>query len=76
MIELRLFAHLPEHARSRSRRVELDYRPGITVADVMEAEELAREDVRIILLNGVHAGLDSVLADGDRLALFPAVGGG
>ncbi len=76
MIELRLFANLPELARSRKRRVEVTFRPGLTVGDVMAAEGLAGEDVRIILLNGVHASPQAELADGDGLSFFPALGGG
>lgn len=33
-------------------------------------------DVKIVMLNGTHASLDAPLANGDRVAFFPAVGGG
>lgn len=41
-----------------------------------EKLHLPLDDIKIIMINGVHASLDSPLADGDRVAFFPAVGGG
>ena len=34
------------------------------------------EELKLVFLNGLHAGLDAALKDGDRVGLFPAVGGG
>ncbi|MGJ3522617.1 MoaD/ThiS family protein [Nitratidesulfovibrio sp. D1] len=49
---------------------------GGTVRDVVLRLGIAPEDVAVIFVNGLHAPLDRALADGDRLGLFPAVGGG
>jgi molybdopterin converting factor small subunit len=38
--------------------------------------DLKREDVTIIFINGRHAGYDTVISDGDIVALFPPIGGG
>jgi molybdopterin converting factor small subunit len=43
---------------------------------VVEAEGLSPDEIHIILINGVHGTLDSELNDGDRLGVFPPVGGG
>ena len=50
--------------------------PGETVAQVIARLGIDREDVAIIFVNSVHAPDDTILANGDRLGLFPAVGGG
>ncbi|MDR3043805.1 MAG: MoaD/ThiS family protein [Desulfovibrio sp.] len=49
---------------------------GGTVHDVVLALGIAPEDVAVIFVNGLHAPMDKALAEGDRLGLFPAVGGG
>lgn len=49
---------------------------GETVGDVMARLGVAQEDVKLIFLNGVKAEPDAALSDGDRVGLFPAVGGG
>jgi len=56
--------------------LEVAHRPGLTVGQVMAELGLAPEEVKIILVNGVSGDTDTALAPGDRLALFPAVGGG
>ncbi len=58
------------------RGLELPHRPGLTVGGVMAELGLDPGEVKIILVNGVSGGTDTGLAPGDRLALFPAVGGG
>ena len=50
--------------------------PGATPLSVMQALSIPPEEVNIIFINGVAATLESPLKDGDRLGLFPAVGGG
>lgn len=50
--------------------------PGERVADVAARLGIAPEDVKLVFVNGVHADLSRPLAEGDRLGLFPAVGGG
>lgn len=37
---------------------------------------LPLDEIKITMLNGQHAALDSAIKDGDRVAFFPAVGGG
>lgn len=37
---------------------------------------IPEKEVFIILVNGLNKTLDDVLADGDRVSLFPPVGGG
>jgi len=56
--------------------MELELDPDRTVANVMERLGIPTAKVKIIMVNGRAASMDRVLADGDRLALFPPVGGG
>lgn len=50
--------------------------PGLTVAGVLAGLGIAQAEVKIIMVNGVKAQAEQPLADGDRVGLFPAVGGG
>ena len=50
--------------------------PGETVQDVTERLGIQLDDVKIIMVNGVHAGWDTILRGGERIGLFPPVGGG
>ena len=62
LIEIRRFATLPPHTPENDR---LDVAEGTTAGNIRSAETL-------ILVNGVHAGPDRILNDGDRLAFVPA----
>lgn len=49
---------------------------GERVVDLVHRLGIKPDEVAVLFVNGVHAKLDQVLADGDRVSLFPAVGGG
>lgn len=50
--------------------------PGESVDAVVARLGIPLDELKLIFVNGVHAALSTPLADGDRLGLFPAVGGG
>ena len=50
--------------------------PGETVASLVARLGIPPDDLKLVFVNGEHVGLDAVLNDGDRVGLFPAVGGG
>lgn len=76
MIEVRLFATLTLRSAGARGHFQREWHPGLTVREIVEAEGLQPADIRIIMVNGVHGTLESELEDGDRLGLFPPVGGG
>jgi molybdopterin converting factor small subunit len=76
MIDVRLFATLPLRSATGRKHFETKWHPGLTVHEVVETEGLEPGEVRIIMINGLHGTMESELADGDRLGLFPPVGGG
>jgi molybdopterin converting factor small subunit len=76
LIEVRLFATLPMRSRTGRKQFELDPRPGLTVRDVAHAEGVDEAEIHLVMINGTHGNLDSPLHDGDRLGLFPPIGGG
>lgn len=76
MIEVRLFATLRLRAREEEGRIPFPSRPGLSVADVVGELGLDPADIHIVMVNGIHAALDTELEEGDRVGLFPPVGGG
>ncbi len=77
-IELNLYAslaeYLPDKARRNPNSIELP--EGTTIKQLIEQLHIPLDAPRIIFLNGVHAPLDALLKDGDRLGMFPPLGGG
>jgi molybdopterin converting factor small subunit len=63
-------------SRKGRKQFELEPRAGLTVRDVVAEEGLDEGEIHLVMINGSHGSLDSELADGDRLGLFPPIGGG
>jgi sulfur carrier protein ThiS len=75
-IYLKCFANLATDEICDYRRATpYDLPPGKTVANLLPRAGVAREDVRIAFVNNRIAGMDTILRDGDQVALAPAVGG-
>lgn len=72
-IEVQCFATL---APSTPPGGKLELPENSTVAYVLDQLGIPQEDVKIIFINGAHSSEEAALSDGDRLGLFPAVGGG
>lgn len=53
-----------------------EYPSGICVLEVIDALQLSKDVLGIILINGVHAGEEDILKDGDVLSLLPMLDGG
>lgn len=77
-IEVYLYAslsqYLPPEEVGPSTAVEI--RDATRVREVLLKLKIPHDAVKLIFLNGTHADMDAALEDGDRLGLFPAVGGG
>lgn len=77
-VSVALFAHLskfqPDGQAGRAPRV-FDMSEGATVGDAIEMLGLPDEP-RVLFVNSRHAEDDTVLVEGDRLAIFPPVAGG
>lgn len=73
-IQIKLFATL-----SPFTPPEADHYPieaGTTVGDIVAALGIPREKARLIFIDGVRGHWQSVLEGGERLGIFPPVGGG
>lgn len=73
-IQIKLFATLLEKLPDNADHFPLA--DGATVADLTEMLTIDPKDAKLIFINGRKGMIDSTLADGDRVGLFPPVGGG
>ena len=69
-----LSRHLPENATGRC--VTLKLGDGSSVRDLLDRLEIPAQQVKLIFINGVHAQMETRLSEGDRVGIFPPVGGG
>jgi sulfur-carrier protein len=73
-IEIRFFAtlttYLPEHAQA------YPINAGMTVGQVLTQIQLPLDQAKLIFVDGVRAQLDTCLQGGERVGVFPPVGGG
>ncbi len=78
-VEVRLYATLRKYQPEAElgEGVAFDLAEGTTVGEVVDRElGIPPREVKVIFVNGVSRKPDHLLADGDRVAIFPPVGGG
>lgn len=76
-IDLNLFVTLARfHPGGNDGSGPYEVAPGTRVGQLISDLGIPEETVKLIFVNGRKAPLDQVLADGDRVGLFPPVGGG
>jgi len=77
-IEVRLFAYLrdlhPEAKKDGVLVMPLDKRTD--VGGLIAKLNLPGKEISLVMVNGKHQRDDYVLKDGDRVGIFPMIGGG
>ena len=73
-IELKLFATLSKFMPNTADNFEIP--PGMSVDRLIEHLRIPSPEVHLVFVNNAHAERDKILQDRDRVAMFPAVGGG
>ncbi|MEN6615444.1 MAG: MoaD/ThiS family protein [Syntrophorhabdus sp.] len=72
-VTVKLFATLQV---GRFEIKEDQFEDGTTVKEIMGRYSLSQTQVLLVLVNGRHAAFETVISDGDTVALFPPIGGG
>ena len=77
-IEIRTFATLAVYNRHPCIGEDsgLEITEGSTVKMLIDKLNIPEDDIKLIFVNGRHSKIDKVLSEGDRVGLFPPVGGG
>ena len=66
--------HVPGYIPETGLQVQMS--EGSTVGCLARHLHLPPQDIKIIMVNGRQHKAEDLLRDGDRVAFFPAVGGG
>ncbi len=73
-IQIKLFASLGRYMPESSDAFLID--PGISVGELALALGVPLESAKLIFVNGQKRDLAATLSGGERVAIFPPVGGG
>ena len=73
-ITLKLFATLMHFTPDLAEKYPILV--GTTIRKLLEELGVPEEDVKLIFINGKKGDLTSTLHGGERVGIFPAVGGG
>jgi molybdopterin converting factor small subunit len=73
-IDLKLFATLADHLPANASDYPIE--TGITIAQLIDALNISQSEAKLIFVDGVRTQLDRVLHGGERIGIFPPVGGG
>ncbi len=73
-IHLKLFATLQRFRPASADPYAIE--SGITIRTLLEQLDIPEEKAKLIFIDGVKASLNSTLAGGERVGIFPPVGGG
>jgi len=74
IIDLRLFFILQKFNPTSPGTFAIT--PGVTVRDMLEQLGVPIEKAKLIFVNGLKKDLDVALKGGERVGIFPPVGGG
>ena len=75
-VEVRLYATLRRYAAASNGVMTAELAEGTTVAGLMHHFGIDPAEVQLFMVNGMHSQPEQRLMDGDRVGLFPPVGGG
>jgi len=73
-IQIKLFASLQKFMPASAENFAIE--SGITVGELLQQLDIPQDLIKIVFINNVHAELTSILKGGERVGIFPPVGGG
>jgi molybdopterin synthase sulfur carrier subunit len=73
-IKLKLYATLKVFMPSQGEEYPIS--PGMTVRDLLTQLKLPEDKAKLVFIDGTQSELSSKLAGGERVGIFPPVGGG
>ncbi|MEL7634245.1 MULTISPECIES: MoaD/ThiS family protein [Sporomusa] len=77
VLEVRLYATLRRYTPASPNGVIAVVVPdGSTVLDVVRKINIDPAEIHLIMINGIGCEFDKPVHEGDRVGLFPPVGGG
>jgi len=77
-VSLNLYATLSRYMPKKppGRLCTIEVEEGTRVRDLLKALKIPAKKAKLVFLNGVHSKGDEILKEGDRVGVFPPIGGG
>lgn len=72
-VKVKLFATL---RNGRFDISDFNLKDGMLISELLEMLKIEQNEAAIIFINGIHGDYDSVMKQGDEVAIFPPIGGG
>jgi len=73
-IQIKLFASLKKFMPAAAENYAIE--PGITVRTLLQQLHIPEDKIKLVVVDSVRADLASTLKGGERVGIFPPVGGG
>ena len=73
-ITIKLFASLKRFSPDSANQYPVS--PGISVRELLDQLDVPEDEVKLVFINGVKNDLTATLNGGERVGIFPPVGGG
>jgi molybdopterin converting factor small subunit len=73
-IQIKLFASLQKFMPASAEKYTIE--SGITVGELLQQLDIPQDMIKLVFINNAHAELTSILNGGERVGIFPPVGGG
>ena len=73
-IDLRLYASLQKYAPEEAHQYPIE--PGIRLADLINRLEIPAALSKLFFVDGRRVDPEAILKGGERVAIFPPIGGG
>ena len=73
-IQLKLYATLRKYIPGDEDEINIE--PGSSVSDILKQIGIPATEAKLVFINGKRGAVDTVLEGGERLGIFPPVGGG
>ena len=73
-VQIKLFASLKKFLPESADQYPIE--PGSSIQDLLIQLEVPLKEAKLIFVNGVKSAPDTLLEGGERIGVFPPVGGG
>ncbi len=73
-ITIKLFATLKKYLPASAEHYSIN--PGVSVGELLGELQIPASQAKLIFINGKKGDSDTILNGGDRIGIFPPVGGG
>ena len=74
IIEIKLYATLLPYAPANASCYPIE--SGTSIEKLIEKLQIPRDQVKLVFSNGIKCDPGTLIQDGDRIGVFPPVGGG